>query len=60
MIKWDNSNEEVDTTTGTNIVRKRKKKYHRPQLKAYGNLNRLTMGHGGAGSDGGSGKASKI
>ncbi len=60
MIKWDNSNEEVDTTTGTNIVRKRKKKYHRPRLKVYGNLNRLTMGHHGSGADGGGPKASKL
>ncbi len=60
MTKRDISNEEVDTTKKANFEGKRKKKYHRPQLKAYGNLNRLTMGHGGAGSDGGSGKASKI
>lgn len=58
MRKRDNSREEVDITTKTNI--KSKRKYHRPRLKVYGNLNRLTMGHKGTGADGGGPKSSKV
>ncbi len=36
-----------------------KKLYHRPGLTVYGDFNRVTMGHLGSLSDGGSGKASK-
>lgn len=60
MKKWANHHEEKGRTTKRDTKSKGKKPYHSPRLVVYGALNRLTMGHGGSGADGGGGKFSKV
>ncbi len=60
MKKCTETHEGKDRAAKANIESNRKKKYRRPRLKVYGNLNRLTMGSKGAGHDGGGPKWSKV